>query len=351
MAKRTLRARRRQEQIEAQRRPQAVQNVDPFDGEDVALEQERPPLTPRQQREAAENRKHKRVFKTKAVIWALIFSVLGTWLVTSVDREKKYTQYPSPSKYFYVEDYSGVFAKETEDYIMEQAVALQKQTGAQIVVVSVPNTHKDSIERYSTNLFNQWGIGDKEKDNGILILFTTEDPHVRFEVGKGLEGAIPDSVAGSILDEYAVDAKDHGRWNEAALNTFSMAAYHVYNEYGLEAPESLCLFEENEIDPPGKTYADLDFPEERVVVNERPVVLQVILAFFKFWAFNAIPFAIFLALMWNGVTLLDVLGFILGLFFGGGGGGGSSGGGGFSGGGGGGYSGGGGSSGGGGATR
>ncbi len=328
------------------RRAQTAQvqnNADPFEIE--ALPAEEPELTPRQKREAEQKRQKRRVFSRKAVIWAVIFSVLGTWLATAVNREKKYTQYPNPSKYFYVEDYSGVFSKETEDYIMEQAVALQKLTGAQIVVVSVPNTHRDTIEKYSTNLFNQWGIGDKEKDNGILLLFTTESPHVRFEVGKGLEGAIPDGLAGSILDEYAVDAKDHGRWNEAALNTFSMAAYYVYGEYGLEAPESLCIFKDVDTEAPGKTYADLPFPEQRVEVNEHSMPVQITSGFIMFWMIFAIPFIIFLILMWNGVTLFDVLGFLLSIVFsgGGGGGGGSSGGGGFSGGGG--------SSGGGGATR
>ena len=277
--------------------------------------------------------------------------MFGTWLVTAVGREKKYTQYPSPSTYFYVEDYSGVFSEEAETYIMDEAVALQKLTGAQIVVVSVPNTHRDSIERYSLNLANEWGIGDKEKDNGILLLFTTEEPHVRLEIGKGLEGAISDGLAGSILDDYAVDAKDHGRWNEAALNTFSMVAYYVYREYGLEAPDSLGIFRDVDLEPVGETFADLAFPEERVEVNERPMGLQIVLGFLKFWAAAAIPYGVFLLLMWNGVTLLDVLGFLLRLLFSGGGGssGGRSSGGGFSGGGG--YSGGGGSFGGGGATR
>ena len=105
--------------------------------------------------------------------------------------------------------------------------------------MTVPDVSGVPLETYSLKLANDWGIGDAKKDSGVLILFQTDEPHVRMEIGKGLEGAIPDGKAGRILDNYAVDAKNNGRWNEVAYNTFVATAQEVYKEYDALPPEDL----------------------------------------------------------------------------------------------------------------
>ncbi|MBQ8708591.1 MAG: TPM domain-containing protein [Succinivibrionaceae bacterium] len=143
------------------------------------------------------------------------------------------------SECFYIQDYSHVFSGETENYVASQSIALRKATKGQIVVVSVPNTQADTLETYSVNLANHMGVGDAELDNGILLLFTTDEPHVRLEVGNGLEGRIPDAKAGRILDDYAVESKNARRWDKAAVDTFNAVAREIYAEYGKEPPASL----------------------------------------------------------------------------------------------------------------
>ena len=133
------------------------------------------------------------------------------------------TVYPEHTENFYVEDYSGCLNEETERYIYEEAERLERKTTAQVVVVTVPNTHEDEIEDYSINLANKWGIGQKETDNGVLLLICTDEGKegIRLEIGKGVEGVIPDGKAGRILDTYAVEAKNNHEWNKLAGNTFS----------------------------------------------------------------------------------------------------------------------------------
>ena len=220
----------------------------------------------------------------------LIGSVLGTIFTTVALSETTMTQYPEPTSNFYIEDYSGVFTEETENYIMEQAVALNQATKAQIVVVSVPDTQADSLESYSYELANKWGIGDAALDNGVLLLFTTTEPHVRLEIGKGLEGCLPDSKSGRILDDWAVDAKDNGRWNEAAVNTFVTVAQEVYEEYGLEAPASLTTVDAADEEVNGTTMADAAFPEAIVEENTEPLWQQIFVAFVVFWIFAFFPY-------------------------------------------------------------
>lgn len=277
----------------------------------------------------------------KYFTWFLVLSVVGTVFMFFMLSEDKQTNYPEHSDKFFVEDYSGVFNEDAENYIYNEAVKLYRATDAQVVVVAVPNTHEDSLEQYSINLANKWGIGDEKKDNGVLLIFTTEEPHVRLEIGKGLEGRIPDGKAGSILDTYAVDAKDNGRWNEAAVNTFAAVVKEVYEEYGIKEPESLNdKGNISETPSNGRTMADMSFPEPIVSENPDPWYLQILTAFIAFWMIAALPIIIILIVFKTGGGSGRS-----GRYYGGGYGGG------FGGGGGGGFSGGGGSFGGGGASR
>ncbi len=274
-----------------------------------------------------------------------IITFIGTAFFYITDDEVAVVEYPKPTEYFFIEDYSKVLNETTESYIYEEAVALYEKTKAQVVVVTVPDTYEDIFYDFSIKLANDWGIGDAELDNGILILFLTDpsDPHVRMEVGKGLEGAVTDGIAGRILDEYAVEAKDAGLWNKAAANTFTATLGYIYPEYGLDIPDTLIIsdnWHDGEEETEG-TFADAYFPEMYYVENKASFTERLEDAFINFLALVFIILILGVCIVIAGVLWL------FGSAFLGGGGGGSSGGGGS----GGGFSGGGGSFGGGGASR
>lgn len=75
---------------------------------------------------------------------------------------------------------------------------------AEISVVTINSLGGDTIENYSQGLFKQWGIGDKQKDTGLLFLISKNDRKVHLEVGYGLEPILPDGLSGEILDKYVV---------------------------------------------------------------------------------------------------------------------------------------------------
>ena len=93
---------------------------------------------------------------------------------------------------FYINDAANILSDETEQYIFENSVNLAEATKAQIVVVTVPNLEGMTPEEYGTKLFREYGIGDKEKNSGLLILLALEERKCRIEVGYGLEGVLPD---------------------------------------------------------------------------------------------------------------------------------------------------------------
>ena len=127
----------------------------------------------------------------------------------------------SPTNDFYVNDYADVLSSETEQYIINTNVNLQEQTGAQVVVVTITSLDGKSIEEYATELFRNFGIGDKEKNNGVLLLCTTGEREFRIEVGYGLEGALPDGKTGRIQDQYIIPYLKQDNYNDGILNGYN----------------------------------------------------------------------------------------------------------------------------------
>ncbi|MCR5330153.1 MAG: TPM domain-containing protein [Lachnospiraceae bacterium] len=280
-------------------------------------------------------------------ILAVIDIIATIWSFID-NREIAETRLPDHTDVFYVEDYSGVLNDFTETVIFDEAIALNEATKAQVCVVTVPNTQEDSLEVFSRNLANYWGIGDAGLDNGVLLLFVTDPdyPHVRLEVGRGLEGAIPDGKAGQILDDYAVEAKNNGRWNEAAGNTFVNVVAAIYDEYGIDYPESLGYYDWDNPSEEDEAYnyqfTDPTFPETKYTPNTASLGEQ-----FNNALIDGFATTVILVIVVIGLILVWLFFSFVGLSGGGGSGGGRSS---YSGGGGG-YHGGGGSFGGGGASR
>jgi uncharacterized protein len=78
---------------------------------------------------------------------------------------------------------------------------LYDKTGSEAAVVVIDTTGDESIEEYANGLFREWGIGNKQKNNGVLLLVAVKDRKMRIEVGYGLEGILPDGKTGRIRDE------------------------------------------------------------------------------------------------------------------------------------------------------
>lgn len=83
-----------------------------------------------------------------------------------------------------------------------QLVSLEQRKGAQVVVLMLPSTQPEPIEDYATRAFDQWKIGRKKVDDGVLVVVAKNDHRVMIETGYGLEGAIPDAAAARIIREY-----------------------------------------------------------------------------------------------------------------------------------------------------
>ena len=148
-----------------------------------------------------------------------------------------------PTSNFYVNDYAGLLNEETKNYIMNANISLNSKTGAQIVVVTVTSLEGQSLEEYATEVFREFGIGDKDKNNGLLLLLALEEREFRVEVGYGLEGILPDAKTGRIQDEYIIPYLKNDNWNDGIKNGFKKHNFYGIPENINERPDNYGIYE------------------------------------------------------------------------------------------------------------
>lgn len=140
----------------------------------------------------------------------------------------------------YVNDFAGVIDPESAQLMEQVARAIQGKTGVQVAIVTVDSIAPyPSIEEFAIELSQSWGIGRKGKDDGILIALAMKERKVRIEVGYGLEGAIPDSVAGRILDERVIPALRQQQWGKGLLQGLIGVGLRIAQEKGIDPKELL----------------------------------------------------------------------------------------------------------------
>ena len=100
-----------------------------------------------------------------------------------------------------VTDLANVIDAATEADLDRRLDQLEQQTSSEVAVVTVPSLNGVPVEDYAVQLFKEWGIGQAKTDNGVLVLVAPSEREMRIEVGYGLEGILPDGLAGQIIRE------------------------------------------------------------------------------------------------------------------------------------------------------
>ncbi len=110
----------------------------------------------------------------------------------------------------YVSDFANVLQPAVKQSLEDKLAAFEKQSGNELAVVTVQSLGGDTIENYAVSLFADWGIGQKGKDNGVLLLVAPNEHDVRIEVGYGLEGALTDAQSYWIIQNQILPAFRQG---------------------------------------------------------------------------------------------------------------------------------------------
>lgn len=141
--------------------------------------------------------------------------------------------YPDPTPGFFVNDFADVLSQSTEEKILDIGRQLEDKTSAQVAAVTVNSLEGQDIDSYAVGLFEKWGIGQKDKDNGVLILAAISERELRIEVGYGLEGALPDIKAARIRTGVMNPYLKENDFDGGFLNGYIAVVEAVAAEYGV----------------------------------------------------------------------------------------------------------------------
>jgi uncharacterized protein len=108
---------------------------------------------------------------------------------------------PVPPLTARVTDLTGTLAAPQKAELESRIAAYESRRGSQIAVLLLPTTKPEEIEQYSIRVAEAWKIGRKGVDDGLILIVAKDDRRLRIEVGYGLEGVIPDSLARRVIDE------------------------------------------------------------------------------------------------------------------------------------------------------
>lgn len=124
---------------------------------------------------------------------------------------------PTPAAGHRVVDESHVLTSAEVQQLADKLKALEVETGAQVAVLTVPTAGDEGIAPFANRVFVAWGLGKKGVDNGVLIVLATTDRKVRIEVGRGLEGDIPDITAKRITADTMAPFLKNGKYAEGLI--------------------------------------------------------------------------------------------------------------------------------------
>ena len=158
---------------------------------------------------------------------------LALFLASAVFPHEASSRKPFPEPRGPVNDFAGVISPENHRKIEALTTQLLRATGVALVVVTMPDIGGEEYNDYANRLYSAWGIGKKDEDKGILIFVTIKERKMRIETGYGVEGIIPDGLAGEVRDKYMLPYLKQDRFGEGILNGAAALAAIVARHEGL----------------------------------------------------------------------------------------------------------------------
>jgi uncharacterized protein len=140
---------------------------------------------------------------------------------------------PVPAYHGYVNDQAAVIGEQRAAQLESFLDQLHRKTGAQFAVLTVQTCAPEDPTTFKTRVFNTWGIGDKERDDGLLLLVSMQEHAIYFETGYGLEGTLPDGRLGRITRHLAFPEFRAGRPADGITAAVLAAANAIAAEKGV----------------------------------------------------------------------------------------------------------------------
>ena len=170
-------------------------------------------------------------YSKKLSVWMLTLAILLLFPLHAFALEE--------SEIFYANDAANVLTEETEYYICDENYRLYDQCmGAEVVVVTVDFLDGKNAEEFSYEVFNDWALGDRDENNGVLILLSPGEEKYWIMSGSGLQNELSAGVLDEICYTYMETEFDSENYDVAALNTFKAVVERIDAKYGISDAEA-----------------------------------------------------------------------------------------------------------------
>ena len=135
-----------------------------------------------------------------------------------------------------VNDNAQILSETTRQSLTNILKEHEERTTNQIAILTIPTIHGESIEDFAVEVFEAWKLGQKDKDNGILIVVVPDDRRMRIEVGYGLEPTLTDAMAGRIIRQIMTPRFKNGDF-DGGISEGTMAVIELLEGGDLPATE------------------------------------------------------------------------------------------------------------------
>lgn len=138
---------------------------------------------------------------------------------------------PKPNPPVAVNDFANLLETFQQQALEQKLEAYNDSTSSAIVIITVPSLNGYDIEQVALKYLRDWGIGTKEKNNGVVILVSAKDHKARIETGYGMEGVLPDILAKQIIDERMIPFFKNGDYYAGLNNAVDAIIQAAAGEY------------------------------------------------------------------------------------------------------------------------
>jgi uncharacterized protein len=145
------------------------------------------------------------------------------------------TKFPAPQGL--INDFADIIPPSYEEKMTLLASEVLTKTGATLTVVTFKDIGGADIDEFTNRLYESWGVGGKGEDRGVMILLALKERKIRIEVGYGLEGIIPDGLAGQIRDQAMIPYLKKGEYGQGLYNGIYATASIIAKEAGIVLAE------------------------------------------------------------------------------------------------------------------
>ena len=164
-----------------------------------------------------------------------LFSIIFLVLLCRIGLAQSLPARPDPPRL--VNDFADVLSDEEELALEKKLVSFEDSTSTQVAVITIRSLEGYTVEEIAHKFLRDWGVGQKEKNNGVVILSAIEDRKVNIQTGLGMEGVLPDMICKRIITRHIVPAYKQKNYFEGLDKATDSIISISANEYSDDAGE------------------------------------------------------------------------------------------------------------------